>query len=272
MSVEAHPPFSLDQRMGFVYANGLSGNFLPDPSDTLATDAATNTEQINNGANIRQTVGDNQETGDFRDLTFNPVAYAITTTGYGFYIPSVLYDDISPPPGGAPMEATAETSATFTFTVDQDSNGNQWQVGAGVKYRNTLFEQTFTAEVQDVGGGVYEWVWTAGAGTTTDVELVVTAKEVDWSLNAGYTVTLACDETDGPRTLWDATFNFVYQIGYFDPVNPYWYGTTATVTIRQYIGYGATPPTYTYPTDYDPLGDNIGFEVVEFVPLNEAYT
>ena len=269
MSVDATPPFTTDSRIGIVYANDQLGNFLPDPQDVLETDGSTNTEQINNGASLRQIVGRPQDIGGFCELTFDADAYVVATTGYGFFSPSVVYDTISFP--GDPMVATAETTATWSFTVKQDSNGNQWQVGAGTKYRNTLFEQTFTATVQNVGG-LYVWVWTAGTGTTTDIELVVTAKEVDWSLNSGYTATLACDETDGPTTLWDATFNFVYQIGWFDPVNPYWYGDTATVTIRQYIGYGATPPTYASPFDYDPLGDNVGFEVVEFVPPNEAYT
>lgn len=264
MTVSPTPPFRLGVRLGAVEA---SGSVIIPGVDTLDSDGATNLQQVGGWADLIQTVG--LGLPSIPPLDFSQDAYAITSTGIGATValPGPWAD-----PFVSPQAGTEATTAKFSVYVVQDANGNQWQQGAGTKYQNDLFEQTFTATVINPSGVLDEWSWSPGTGSTTPVEVTVSAPSVDWSTHADYEATV--EATGGPSqvTLWDGTFNYVYRLGWFDPNVPYWYGDTATVTIRRYIGKGATPPSYSEPGEYVPQNDNVAFKPIEFSPPNQAYT
>ena len=264
MSVNPTPPFTSSSRLGFVTA---SGSVLIPGVDTFDSDGITNSQQIGGWSDAIQTVTMSlPASGNM--LEFSQDAYAITSTGIAATIslPGPWASIVSPQVG------TEATTAKFSVYVEQDANGNQWQQGAGTKYQNDLFEQTFTATVINPSGVLDEWSWSPGTSNTTPVEVTVSAPSVDWSIHPDYSATV--EATGGPSqvTLWDGTFNYVYRLGWFDPNVPYWYADSATVTIRRYIGKGATPPSYSEPGEYVPQNDNVAFKPIEFDPPNKAYT
>ena len=266
MSVNPTPPFTSSSRLGFVTADGAS--FIPGV-DTFDSDGITNSQQLGGWSDAIQTVtlsGINPPAGQ---LAFSQDVYAFTSTGIGatVFLPGPWAD-----PFVATQAGTEATTAKFSAYVIQDANGNQWQQGAGTKYENDLFEQTFTATVVNPSGVLDEWSWSPGTSNTTPVEVTVSAPSVDWSMHPNYSATV--EATGGPSqvTLWDGTFNYVYRLGWFDPNVPYWYADSATVTIRRYIGKGATPPSYSEPGEYVPQNDNVAFKPIEFDPPNKAYT
>jgi len=266
VSVNPTPPFTSKSRLGFVTASGAA--IIPGV-DTFDSDGFTNSQQKGGWADAIQTVTLNLGSPLAGALDFSQDAYAFTSTGIAA---TVAGTGPWSNPFVSPQVGTETTTATFSVYVTQDANGNQWQEGAGTKYENDLFEQTFTATVINPSGVLDEWSWTPGAGTTTPVEVIASAPSVDWALHPNYTATVAATGGPGPTTLWDGSFTFVYKIGWFDPVNPYWYADSATVTIRRYIGKGATPPSYSAPDEYTPSTDNVAFTPTEFSPPNEAYT
>ena len=265
MSVSPTPPFTLGSRLGFVTASGSVN--IPGV-DTLDSDGATNLQQIGGWADLIQTVTLGLP-APANPLHFSQDAYAFTSTGIGA---TVFATGPWADPFVATQAGTEATTAKFSVNVVQDANGNQWQQGAGTKYQNDLFEQTFTATVVNPSGVLDEWSWTPGTANTTPVEVTVSAPSVDWSIHPDYSATV--EATGGPSqvTLWDGTFNYVFRIGWFSTTVPYWYADSATVTIRRYIGKGATPPSYSEPGEYVPQNDNVVFKPIEFDPPNQAYT
>lgn len=275
MSVDPAPSKILGNgRRGFVkyLVNSTTVQF-PTPPFYLVT--ATNFEQVGGSENMYMGLSNSNGLYDI-DVAFTeePQPLVDQDNGYAppFTVPAAAPQDPQAPGGWAAIvTSSSERPLKFKFTVGQDANGNQPQQGAGVKIKNKLFVQTFNGTYAD-GPGNTVWDWTAGTPTLSDVELTLSATSVTWSSYSGYTATIYCT-TEHSDTIWDAEFNYELRTGWFDPVDPDYYGTTATVTVRYLMDIDGTEPEWDTPEDAvtDLLSTQKPFKGVEITPPQKGY-
>lgn len=275
MSVDPAPSKILGNgRRGFVkyLVNSTTVQF-PTPPFYLVT--STNFEQVGGSENMYMGLSNSNGTGDI-DVAFSEEQQPLVDedNGYSlpFYVPAAAPQDPDGPGGWADLvTSSSERTLKFKFTVGQDANGNQPQQGAGVKIKNKLFVQTFNGTYAD-GLGNTVWDWTADTPTLSDVELTISATSVTWSSYSNYTATIYCT-TEHTDTIWDAEFNYELRTGWFDPVDPDYYGTTATVTVRYLMDIDGTEPEWDTPEDAvtDILTTQKPFKGVEITPPQKGY-
>lgn len=261
-------------RKGFV---SYDGNVMfPATQGVVATTG--NLQQVGGKSDMFQGLNRSGGLADI-DVRFfeEQEAFVYEDNGY-----QVAPGDPGPGPFGPTGVVTWSTQVTnsikltskFKFEVGQDANKNQSHVGAGVKIKNKLFSQTFTGEYIDLGSGPTFWTWTAGTPTVTDVELTLTATEVDWSANPDHVAIIECSTDYGPTTIWEAEYNYEIRSGWADtPPDESYYGTTATVTVKRLIGKDGTTPTYDNPYEAAvDVFDQVLFDGTEITPPQKAYT
>lgn len=265
MSVDPHPPFSQFQRIGFLWSNG-NGVTYPDADIVEVFNDPFSFRQIGGFSSMMQTIksiGATNATG----LFFRSLLPAISSEdGIGANIPGVGAFE-------SDQSATGEVKvmANFNFDVQQDANGNKYQLGKGVRFKNTLLSQTFTA-TYDANDPFAGWEWLTSGANLEEVNLLKTATEVNWQDHPNYFTTIDLDEYE--FVAWTSEFNYEFKQGWFNPPNLYWYPTTATVSIKQLIGFEESDPGYQTPDEY-PIGStnaNRAFNPTEIDPPCKAYT
>lgn len=258
-------------RKGFISYDG-NVRFPSNPGYTLI---GAGLHQIGGKSDMFQGLNRSGGLADI-DVRFFEEQEAIVYEDNGYIeapnIASTLYGPVGIQDWSTQVTNSMKLTSKFKFEVGQDANKNQSHVGAGVKIKNKLFSQTFTGTYDDTPFG--DWTWTAGTPTVTDVELTLTATEVDWSANPDHVAIIECSTDYGPTTIWEAEYNYVVKTGWFDtPPAESYYGTTATVTVKRLIGKDGTTPTYDNP--YEAAVDvfaQVLFDGTEITPPQKAYT
>lgn len=276
MSVDPTPPFNGYNRAFFI----RSADYPPRPFEQATT---SNYQQLGGSFNMGMAVqpfgprGTVDRQSDGLVFVTNPPQASgagdfpdspgITQTGDWTFgrIPGVLYDETFP--GVIVNGADAETF--FWVSIAQDPNGGRYYEGLGMTFENDVFEETFSGTCASSGPGD-DWVWTSGGGSTSTASVTASAPSVNWSLFPDYRADIKC-AAEHQLTTWEATFNYELRTGWFDPSVAYYYATTASVTIRQYIGKGGTSPTYDEPAAYDPLSGQVGFSGTAIATPRRAY-